>query len=285
MKRALLLILVAILNCAVAVFGQDNQSVLWEISGKGLAKPSYLFGTYHVASISVLDSFPQVMRIATSCDFALFETGGSHIGDTPPPIQTAQPPLDSIFTPAEYAIVDSFFTASSYGSIRQHTNDADLLSMFQVALTIQLGHGNKQDEPFDGLLLNRLSKLNKPVFQLDDPQEVDNVINGLGYRNIAKMLVDIINDKTAFQQQAPEEAKDLALYSKTLRQPLRLSEEVNVNLGKATIHRNAHWVPKIEEKISEGNCFIAVGFKHLQYKTGLIQLLRNKGYTLNPVNL
>ena len=285
MKKALLFTLFAILNCAVVVIGQDNQSVLWEISGKGLAKPSYLFGTYHVASISVLDSFPQVMRIAASCDFALFETGGSHIGDAPSPIQTAQPPLDSIFTPAEYAIVDSFFTASSYGSIRPHTNDADLLSMFQVALTIQLSHRNKQDEPFDGLLLNRLTELKKPVFQLDDPKEVDNVINGLGYRNIAKMLVDIINDKTAFQQHAPEEAKDLALYSKTLRQPLRLNEEVNVNLGKATIDRNAHWVPKIEEKISEGNCFIAVGFKHLQYTSGLIQLLRNKGYTLNPVSL
>ena len=285
MKKTLLLTLFAILNSAPAVFGQESQSVLWEISGKGLAKPSYLFGTYHVASISVLDSFPQVMRIATSCDFALFENGGSHIGEAPPPIQTTQPPLDSIFTPAEYAIVDSFFTASPYGSIRPHTHDADLFSMLQVALTIQLSHQNKEDEPFDALLLNRLNALNETIFQLDNPKEIDNVVNGMGYRNIAKMLVDIINDKTALQKQAPEEAKDLALYSKTLRRPLRLNEDVHVNLGKVTIDRNVHWIPKIEEKMSEGNCFIAVGFKHLQYKTGLIQLLRNKGYTLNPVNL
>jgi hypothetical protein len=30
---------------------------------------------------------------------------------------------------------------------------------------------------------------------------------------------------------------------------------------------------------------IAIGFKHLQYKTGLIQLLKNQGYSLKPVNL
>ncbi|MGG7664856.1 TraB/GumN family protein [Dyadobacter sp. BHUBP1] len=285
MKKALLLTLFAILNCACAVFGQDNQSVLWEISGNGLKGSSFLFGTHHVASISLLDSFPQVMRIATSCDFALFETGGSHIGVAPPPIQTTQPPLDSLFTPAEYATVDSFFTASPYGSIRPHTNDADLWSMFQIALTMQLKDKNKQDEPFDGVLMNRLNGLNKPVFQLDNPKEVDDAINGLGYRNIAKMLVDVINDKTAFQKQAPEEIKSLSLYSKTLSQPLKLDEEVDVSLGKLTVDRNAHWVPKIEEKMSEGNCFIAVGFKHLQYKTGLIQLLKSKGYILRPVNL
>lgn len=284
MKKMLGYAAVLFLN-SIALFAQENQSVLWEISGKGLKKPSFLFGTYHVAPGSVLDRFPRLMQVANSCDFALFETGGSAIGDAPPPLQTAQPSLDSILTQAEYAIVDSFFTASPFGSIRPHNNDADLWSMLQVALTMQLDDKNKQAEPFDGLIMNRLNAFNKPIFQLDDPKEVDSTINGLGYRNIATMLVDIIKDKTAFRQQAPEEAKDLELYSKTLCQPLRLNEQVDGNLGKVTINRNARWLPKIEEKMLEGNCFIAVGFKHLQYQTGLIQLLRKEGYTLKPVNL
>ncbi|OJV14594.1 MAG: hypothetical protein BGO21_17940 [Dyadobacter sp. 50-39] len=54
------------------------------------------------------------------------------------------------------------------------------------------------------------------------------------------MLVDIIKDKTPFQQQAPEEAKGLEMYSNTLRQPLKLNEQVDENLGKVTINRNAH---------------------------------------------
>ncbi|MBS7321171.1 MAG: TraB/GumN family protein, partial [Myroides sp.] len=30
------------------IFAQDNKSLLWEISGKGLEKPSYVFGTIHM---------------------------------------------------------------------------------------------------------------------------------------------------------------------------------------------------------------------------------------------
>ncbi len=60
MKKVLLPTPFAALNYAVVVFGQDNQSVLWEISGKELAKPSYLLsialntkhlesGKYHIS--------------------------------------------------------------------------------------------------------------------------------------------------------------------------------------------------------------------------------------------
>jgi uncharacterized protein YbaP (TraB family) len=284
MKKALVLTALLLLRSA-AMFAQENQSVLWEISGKGLEKPSYLFGTYHIASITLLDSFPRLMRIAENCDFAVFESGGSHIGDIPAPTESTQPPLDSLFTPGEYAIVDSFFTASPHGSIRPHNKDADLWSMLQVALTVQEGGKNIQYDPFDHLLMQKMRELNKPIFQLDDPEEVDNLVNGLGYRNIARMLVTVINEKAALKNHVPAEAVALALYSETLRNPLKLDQDVDKELGNATIDRNAHWLPKIENKMREGNCLIAIGFKHLQYKTGLIQLLKNQGYSLKPVNL
>lgn len=57
MKKMLGYVAVLFLN-SIALFAQENQSVLWEISGKGLKKPSFLFGTYHVAPGSVLDAFP-----------------------------------------------------------------------------------------------------------------------------------------------------------------------------------------------------------------------------------
>lgn len=38
----------------------------------------------------------------------------------------------------------------------------------------------------------------------------------------------------------------------------------------------------IDKAFLQNNCFVAVGFKHLFYKQGLIQLLRNSGYTVTP---
>jgi hypothetical protein len=36
----------------------DNNSLLWKISGNGLEKPSFLFGTHHLIPITFLDSVP-----------------------------------------------------------------------------------------------------------------------------------------------------------------------------------------------------------------------------------
>ena len=41
-----------------------NAQLLWKVSGKGLEKPSYIFGTYHLAPLSIKDSIaamPQAM--------------------------------------------------------------------------------------------------------------------------------------------------------------------------------------------------------------------------------
>ena len=42
-----------------------NAQLLWQISGNGLTKPSYVFGTHHLSPLSILDSiigFKQVMN-------------------------------------------------------------------------------------------------------------------------------------------------------------------------------------------------------------------------------
>lgn len=53
-----------------------NAQLLWKVSGKGLEKPSYIFGTYHLSPLSIKDSIaamPQAMNETTpslrgSCD-------------------------------------------------------------------------------------------------------------------------------------------------------------------------------------------------------------------------
>lgn len=39
-----------------------NAQLLWKISGNGLKKSSYLFGTHHLVPISFLDSIPKVYK-------------------------------------------------------------------------------------------------------------------------------------------------------------------------------------------------------------------------------
>ena len=70
-----------------------------------------------------------------------------------------------------------------------------------------------------------------------------------------------------------------------------LSNELSCKLDKITKaasrylveDRNISWIPKIEDTINKGSTLIAKGCDHLIGDEGVLQLLRDKGYTLEPV--
>lgn len=283
MKKALLIATLLLLNSA-AIFAQENQSVLWEISGKGLKKPSYLFGTVHTASVKILDQFPKVMQIATSADFALFEKGGNTIGNVED-AEIYSPPLDSVFTPEEYALVDSFFTASPFGSIKPHNNEASLLAMAQTVVMLKQKESKNQDGSFDDIIHTMLQDSGKPTFQLDETGQMARREKTKDHRILAKYIVLMIKNDFREKDITPKDFYDPDLYAATLEHPMKISQKAPQFILDDTVERHALWLPKIEVKVKEGSCFIAVGMAHLQYQTGLIQLLRKQGYTLKPVSL
>lgn len=264
-------------------FGQKGESVLWQVTGNGNPKASYLFGTVHIASIELLDRFPKVMQVANTCEFAMFEKGGEEFSNVHH-AEIHTPPLDSIFTKEEYALVDSFFTASPYGSIRPHNDDADLQAMSQVVFMLKQQKTATQDSTFDDIINTRLGNANKRIFQLDETAEMASRVAGTNWRQTAEVVVWLI--KNDFPENAtPKELYDADMYSTFLHNPMKLDQEASEFIKSNTIARHALWVPKIETTMKQGTCFIAVGLAHLQYRTGLIQLLKEKGYKVQPIEL
>jgi len=49
--------------------------------------------------------------------------------------------------------------------------------------------------------------------------------------------------------------------------------------------RNQVWMTKLPQILSQNSSFIAVGFGHLPGRMGLIQMLRNQGYTIRPLQI
>ena len=86
-----------------------NAQLLWKVSGKGLEKPSYIFGTYHLSPLSIKDSIaamPQAMNETTQVygEVVISEMA------TPAFMQSMQQQmmmpkdttLQSLFTPEQY---------------------------------------------------------------------------------------------------------------------------------------------------------------------------------------
>jgi uncharacterized protein YbaP (TraB family) len=47
--------------------------------------------------------------------------------------------------------------------------------------------------------------------------------------------------------------------------------------------RNERWIPILQKEFKKNSLFIAVGAGHLPGEKGVIQLLRNAGYTVEAV--
>jgi uncharacterized protein len=285
--RLLLLLLTFIFTCISGVRGQE--SVLWKISGKGLKKNSYLLGTVHTVSYKLIDSFPKLKSIFDECEFGIFEKSPNSIGDvTPADIYT--PPLDSIFTPSEYALVDSFFSNSSFGSIKPHNNDASLPAMLQAVVMLKRQDTRTQEMFFDEYIqVLFVDSLKKKTCGLDEPEEMARSSAKDNHRNTAENIVYLIKNEVDVDK-VIKGFFNIPLFRTSLKSDMKLNKQLGDSkaeqvLKDGTIERNRMWLSKIITKMNEGSSFIAVGLGHLQYRTGLIQLLRQQGYILEPVKL
>lgn len=262
------------------LLAQDKQSVLWEISGNGLVKKSYLFGTYHVASNKTLSQFPQLLSKIKGSDFGLFEIRGETFdGGSSQSRDSSEdcPPLNVVFKADEYKLVDSFFSSTPYGSMRPWNNNASITGMLQVVMTVK-GGASTQTMSFDDTLFMIMDDLKKKTYRLDENNDSSRKALNSKCRLIAEIIVELVKDRIdpgSFMQ---------ASYADLLVDDMMLNMADSAT-NWATVRRNLIWLPKIVSKMKDGSCFVAVGLGHLKYETGLIQLLRKEGYALKPVKL
>jgi len=49
--------------------------------------------------------------------------------------------------------------------------------------------------------------------------------------------------------------------------------------------RNLEWLPKIEKMVKSKPSFVAVGVSHLEGEKGLLNLLKQKGFSVTPIKV
>lgn len=284
MKLTSKLFVFALLFVSLTASAQRKQSVLWRVSGKGLKSPSYLFGTVHTLPPAVLDKFP-VKQYMSQAHFGVFEVSGSPIAPAPPKNISApahQPPLDSLFSKQEYTLVDSFFTASPLGSIKEHNRNTDLLALLYATMRLKQDSAAQQIA-FDENIAEEMKRMGKSMFRLDVDDDPDIQALTTSYAELAKAIVSLIKEKGIGRYFVPNDPD--GNYVAHLTADLQLNKEATRGTNEITVRRNLLWVPQLEQKMLEGSCFVAVGLAHLKYQSGLIKLLRQRGYRVKPVAL
>ena len=70
--------LILLLSCSGSSTG-NNNALLWKITGNGLERPSYLFGTHHLVPLSFLDSIPGIHEAFESTEQTVGELDMSNM--------------------------------------------------------------------------------------------------------------------------------------------------------------------------------------------------------------
>jgi uncharacterized protein YbaP (TraB family) len=289
----------AVLMCLVTLAGctqngpkpvNEKNSLLWKISGHGLDKPSYLFGTIHLLceeDAMLSDSLKKAIR---RCDNVYLEVDINDlfemIGAMSQMTMRDDTTLADLLSKADYEKVKNYF--ESKGSMLPFSMLEKFKPIF-AASTLE-GSSLPCDAPvmMEQLISKEAQQNEKQIKGLETMLYQASVLDSIPYKFQAMQLVSYI-DSANKGVDADKEFKEMleAYKDQDLGKLEELMKESDLGMSSYTdillYNRNRNWVKKLKNLLPHKSLVIAVGAGHLPGEMGVISLLRKEGYTVTPV--
>ncbi len=284
--RTLLLLLAAVFVFAARpASAQTENTLLWEISGKGLKKPSYLFGTFHVLCPDDLIMTDAVRNKLNAAQQLVLEL------DFDDPNLMAEMQQGMVFpdgkttkdylTEANYQLVSRFFE----DSLGMPFEQVAAIKPFMLSTFLYPKYLGCRPASWELTLVQMAQAQNLEVLGLETPQQQLAVMDKMSFEQQAALLVESITDYEGMKKMT---ADMLQLYKdQKVEEMYRSAGSYFAQLEaieKAMLEdRNRAWIPQMEKHVNTLPTFFAVGAAHLGGRNGVISLLRKNGYTVTAV--
>jgi uncharacterized protein YbaP (TraB family) len=293
MKKNFLLALLCLVTSAT-LFPQKNisdNSLLWKVTGNGLKKPTYLFGTFHLLANAYADTLPGVITAYKSSDAVV----GELIIDSTiqAPMMEAQmlqgTTLQEVLPDTLYVKTSDWFKDEAGLDIMKLDGFNPIAVMtVEMAITKQKYFPNKQgDVQLDTYFQELGKKDGKKILGLES---IDVQINALFNQITIARQVELLNEtfKDARSFKTVMTTRNNAYLSNdlnALHQLMYGSTYKPEEMTPLLDDRNNHWMEKLPALMKKQSLFVAMGALHLVGQTGLVNQLRKKGYTSNITKL
>lgn len=297
LKMPGIIALLFLISCTNVETSPDT-SLLWKISGNGLKKTSYLFGTHHLVPISFLDSVPEVVTAFEVTEQTVGELDMSNMAAMQMQIMgAAMMPqgvtYESLLPPEEVQLIDSTLTDLLGMGLNQlgQLKPAMLSNLISITLYQKFYPDMTGEENIDLHFQQEAMKRSRPVVALETAEDqIEVLLNSGTLERQAELLACMVKHPELLKDQMDElqrayYAQDVgalqALYEKEVpNDPCPSTEEEKNALNK---DRNEKWLAQLPAIMEESASFVAVGAMHLPGDDGLIKGLRDLGYTVQAV--
>ncbi|MFT5165622.1 MAG: hypothetical protein ACI8P3_000850 [Saprospiraceae bacterium] len=274
---------------------KDENALLWEISGNGLEKPSYLYGTIHI--ISKEDFFLTDPTVASfnKSKKVVFEINMEEMSNpfmmlslfknlTMPEGVT----LETLLSPEDYKFVHKKFGELGFPPFITGMFDKVkplFLSAFASGDMDPQGMQNGDMVSYEMEFMEMAQNLELEMDGLETVEFQMSIFDSIPYEDQAAMLVESMKvdgegmDELDIMVELYKNQDLIGMEKMFSAESGGLGEWDDILLNK----RNENWIPIMKRMMPEMVTFFAVGAGHLVGENGVVALLRKQGYTLKPL--
>ncbi len=268
---------------------KDDNSLLWEVSGNGLEKPTYLFGTFHLMckeDIRLSNTLKEAVKSSKEVYLEMdMDDPATMFGGLLLMNMNDGKKLKDLYTEEEYKKLESFFedTLGTPLTMFQRMKPFFLESLLYPKMMPCKTMSGVEEEIMKLAKADKKDK--KEIKGLETIEFQASVFDSIPYEKQAKELLKTIDSMAGYKT---EFDTMLAVYkSQQLSEIEKLfsKSEFGMEENKDLLldNRNKNWVKQLKEIMKKESVFVAVGAGHLVGEMGLIALLRKEGYLLRPL--
>lgn len=284
LQKKLLILFLLLANISFAQTA--GQSLLWKISGKGLKEPSYIFGTFHMMCKDQFHISQPMEDALSSCKKYY---GELDMDDPNMPANMMEfaklkdgKTIDSYFEPNDFAAFDKKYQSVTGMSLMLLKQYKPFLGMSFLILKTVPCTATVQPETE---LMHLAQQKQIEVLGLETIEQQLTLLNKEPIDSQLAAMRKMVNNFDSSKQMMNEMIQIYLKKDVNALYQFMKEKGVDDNFESTMlIKRNKNWVPKMKKAMKESPSFFAVGAGHLGGKSGVLALLRKKGYQVEPIN-
>ncbi len=283
MKTIRIMIALLLLVISWGVQAQNN-SLLWKVEGENI-QTSYLYGTIHLLPQDAFEIKDKVKEAFNSSEQIVLELDMDDPSMQMKMMQNAAMKggvtLDQVFSEEEYdAVSNAVKEQMGVGLEMLNTMKPFIISSMLIGTLIE-----GPPASYEMTFVQMAKEKELEIIGLETVEDQMAIFDKIPYEEQAKDVVEMVQNQEEVRQ---EFAKMVEAYANEdidgLYDIIDEYADTEAEMDEMIVKRNQRWIPLIGEFASEKTSFFGVGAGHLGGSEGVINLLKEAGYTVTPIN-
>jgi uncharacterized protein len=266
----------------------SNNSLLWEVSGKGLAAPSYLYGTMHMVCAEDTKMSEGLRMAIKKSKQVYFELDMDNMEEMMSVLKYARMnnglKISDLVSPEDYIKLEEYFKNNK--SVLPFGMMSRFKPYFITAIISEGIMDCKKKVSVEQMIMAEARQYDKEVNGLETLEFQASIFDSIPYEKQAQDLVTYVDSIDKFRDIT---MKMVDMYRKQdINNMDSLMEQSDPGMMQymdvLLYDRNKRWASQIPEQAFNMPTLFAVGAGHLGGEKGVINLLKQQGFTVKPLD-